>query len=273
MDTWSPRRFQITHAFEHGMYLRRLAAQEALGTILYIHGLGESALCFERLMADHRLRRWNHLAPDLIGYGKSSWSSAPLKLEQQAERLDALLEDLGSDPVVLVGHSMGGVIGTLLAHRAPRRVRAFLNVEGTISSPDCHFSSRAASYTAEDWLGEGYGVLLDGLYREASDNPEVLRPYCASIQMCDPRAFHKNSRELVEASAEETLARRLAAVEAPKVYLFGAPRGTCDASRALLRDAGVKMVGIPDAGHWPFLDQPDAFVDETVRFLTGLVPA
>ncbi len=270
MHPWPDRRFEIAHAVERGLFLRRLSAEEPLGTVVYIHGLGESALCFERLMADQRLGRWSHLAVDLAGYGKSTWAAEPLSLEQHAAGLAEVLDTVADEPAVILGHSMGGVVALLLAEQAPRKVRALVNVEGNISPPDCHFSSQAAVHSPDDWLERGYDQLLDGLYRDQREDRQVLRPYCASIQMCDPRAYYRNSRDLVAASAEERLAVRMAAVERPKIYFFGAPRGAGDQSRGLLSQAEVEMVGIPDAGHWPFLDHPRAFADELLAFLDRL---
>lgn len=266
MRSGRQRRFDMTHSSDGGMYLRRMEAEEPLGTLLYIHGLGESGLCFERLIADERLQGWNHLAADLIGYGKSFWTAEPLTLDQHATRIAELLEQV-DEPVTVLGHSMGGVIGTLLAQRAPHRLGAFVNVEGNISPPDCIFSSQAARYSLSDWLDHGYERVLDGLYQDQMEAPAVLRPYCASIQMCDPRAFHRNARELVEWSAAETGAAAMAAIDRPVIYFFGAPRGAGDLSRGLLAKAGVEMVGIPHAGHWPFLDQHDGFVTELLAFL------
>ncbi len=249
------------------MYLRRLPMEESHGTLVYIHGLGESGLCFETLLADPRLGRWSHLAVDLVGYGKSYWAREPLTLEQHADRLAELLEREGLAPAVLIGHSMGGVLGTLTARRVPHLVEAFVNVEGNISPADCTFSSQADRYSLPDWLDHGYGRVLDGLYEDQEEDPAVLRPYCASIQICDPRAFHRNASELVEFSASETLASSMAAIDRPAIYIFGAPRGAGDRSRGLLAEAGVEMVGIPHAGHWPFLDQHDGFVAELLAFL------
>jgi pimeloyl-ACP methyl ester carboxylesterase len=266
------RHFDIAHSIDGGMYLRRLPVDTPAGTLLYVHGLGESGLCFERLIADQRLSGWSHLAADLVGYGKSFWAAEPLTLDQHAARLAELLDRTSAAPAVVLGHSMGGVIGTLLGKRAPHRIAAFVNVEGNVSPPDCTFSSQAERFSLADWLDHGYGQVLDGLYRDQDEDPAVLRPYCASIQMCDPRAFHRNATELVEWSATESLAAPMAAIDRPAIYVFGAPRGSGDRSRGLLADAGVEMVGIPHAGHWPFLDQHDAFVTELLAFLARLGP-
>ena len=264
------RRFQIAHEVAGGMLVRHLAGEEPQATLFYVHGLGESGLCFERLIADPRLRHFDHLAVDLVGYGKSPWSLEALSLEEQARRLAEYLSSGRHRPIVILGHSMGGVIGTYLCERLPDTFRAFVNIEGNISPPDCVFSGRAARHSLAEWLRTGNDDLLDALYRDEQESPAVIRPYCASIQMCDPRAFHANARELVEISGREVLAGRMAALDLPKVYIFGAPRGAGDQSRGLLAAAGVEMIGIPDAGHWPFLDQDDAFVNELLGFMGRL---
>lgn len=275
MTTWPARRLAIQRSNHDatGMAVRRLETtppEDARGTLLYIHGLGESGLCFEDSMADPRLSAWDHLQPDLPGYGKSGWTGEPFGLDEHAAALIALLEDLGGDPVVVVGHSMGGVIGTFLGEMAPDLVRAIVNVEGNISPPDCGYSRRAAAFSPEEWLHTGYARVLDQIYGDQGEHPVVRRAYGASIQMCDPRTFHRNSLDLVERSAELTLARRLADIHKPTVYIHGSPRGTGEQSLGLLRDVGIPTHGIDDAGHWPFLDQPVAFAEAVAAFLETL---
>ncbi len=263
----------ISHHFEHGMYLRELAMDNPRGTILYIHGLGESGLCLEQLIADPRLRCWHHLAPDLPGYGKSPWPAAPLTLAEHADALAAWVISRGDGPLVVFGHSMGGVIGLLLCERWPlgagdERLRGFLNVEGNISIDDCGFSSKAAGETAEDFLAHGMERLLATLYDDGVSDP-ALRTYYPSVRICDPRAYHLNSTELVALSRAEVLAPRLAALEVPRIYLLGRPHGTGEDSQKLLDAASVEWRAVEGAGHWPFLDQQDDFVEEMLRFLAA----
>jgi pimeloyl-ACP methyl ester carboxylesterase len=94
----------------------------------------------------------------------------------------------------------------------------------------------------------------------------VLRAYGASVQICDPRALHRNSEELVRESTHEQMAIRLAALQLPHLYLYGSPRGTGHHSRALLRQAGLELRKISPAGHWPFLDQRTAFIEALLAF-------
>lgn len=257
-------------SIDDGLVVRRLepAESEIRGTVLFIHGLGESGLGFERVAAALATSGWRTAIPDLPGYGRSPRAEAPLSLERCAERLDRWLgsRDEGAEPVV-VGHSMGGVIGQLLCERYP--ARGFVNVEGNVSFDDCGFSRRIAELPLEDFRRDGLPALLDSIYRAGVDDPP-LRGYHASLCFCDPAQLHRHSVELVAVSRREELAERMAKLDLPRLYLLGSPRGTAEHSRELLAEAGVEWRGIEEAGHWPFLDQPKRFEVELSGFLEML---
>lgn len=256
----------IRHRFQNPVHLRFLESAPAGPPLLYIHGLGESALGFEGLMSDTRLSHFSHIAPDLPGYGKSPWQSRPQSLEEQAEFLAQWLPKVVSEPVIVLGHSMGGVIGLLLCERYPRLVKAFLNVEGNISLGDCGFSGRIVKYSASDFLARGFEEIATSVYKGGLTQP-ALRTYFASLRLCDPRLLYQNSEDLVSLSRGEELALRLGALPIPQLYLLGHPDGTGDRSRDLLDEAGVPWKAIENAGHWPFLDQHQSFIEELEAFL------
>ncbi len=269
MASFRARQFQMTRGCEGRLHRRLLEPSTPTGTVLYIHGLGESGLCFEHLMADERLAHWRHLAIDLEGYGKSSWAEEPLSLTQHAESLGELIAQ-STESLVVLGHSMGGVIGTRLCHQLGAAVSGFINVEGNISLPDCGYSSQAVKFSLEEWLAGGFDQVLDAIYAHEGESTEVRRAYGASILMCDPRTYHRNSQELVEISSTETGARLLAELDAKVIYIHGSPRGTGARSLELLEQADINTIRIDGAGHWPFLDQHDAFVETMLDFQDGL---
>lgn len=271
---YSPARLAIRRRVTSaGIALRESlpAAPSDRPAILYIHGLGESTLPFEDLLAAPPLAGWHQLAPDLPGYGKSLWTPDPYVLEGHARALGRMLDELEVGRVVLVGHSMGGAIATHFARLLKKRTAGVLNVEGNVSLADCHFSGLVAAQPLEDWLATGLAAFLDQLYAAASALPAgeaaVLRSYAASVHLADPRAIHRNSADLVAASRRETLARDLAALGLPVLYAYGAPRGTGEHSRSLLAAAGIPLLEISPAGHWCYLDQPAAFLDGMLAFL------
>ena len=59
------------------------------------------------------------VAPDLRGHGRGIRSRKRFRLEDCADDLAALLENLGSGPAIVVGYSMGGLVAQLLWRRRP----------------------------------------------------------------------------------------------------------------------------------------------------------
>lgn len=91
--------------------------------LLAIHGLGGSGRYWQRL-ADRIGDRFRVIAPDLAGFGASDKPSDPsYDLAFHLANLDAALEGIPG-PVVVAGHSLGGVIGAFWAAEHAERVSA-----------------------------------------------------------------------------------------------------------------------------------------------------
>ncbi|WP_245008810.1 alpha/beta fold hydrolase [Mycolicibacterium farcinogenes] len=93
--------------------------------ILALHGWPQHHYAYRHLLADPPpgLRI---IAPDLPGYGWSGPAPHRWAKEDVATDVLALLDALGINRVLLVGHDWGGWVGHLMALRAPDRVAAFL---------------------------------------------------------------------------------------------------------------------------------------------------
>jgi pimeloyl-ACP methyl ester carboxylesterase len=148
------------------------------------------------------------------------------------------------------------VLAQLVAEKL--QVAGVIDIDGNLSRGDCTFSAQAIAYTREDFAAGGFDVLRDEAYKRGIADP-ALRGYYAAMRMADPHVFHRHATELVALSESEVLVGRLAALRVPVLYIAGVPGGACERSRALLGNHGVRWVGIEPAGHWPFIDQPDAF--------------
>lgn len=101
-------------------------AGPADGTVvLALHGWPQHHYEWRDLLADPP-ERMRIVAPDLPGYG---WSGPPPHRwfkEEVVSDLLALLDQLGIERVLLVGHDWGGYVGHLLVLRAPERVSGYL---------------------------------------------------------------------------------------------------------------------------------------------------
>lgn len=97
-------------------------------TLLLVHGwTGESHdWCFQlgELSAHHRV-----IAPDLRGHGRSSVPEHGFGSPQLLRDLVGLLDERAVGPVVAIGHSLGGVLVSMLAVEEPDRVEAIVVVD------------------------------------------------------------------------------------------------------------------------------------------------
>ena len=123
----------IRHSTQNGQFIGIHQAPNPCGSVIYIHGLGESGLCFRGVAGSQRLSDWNHIVPDLSGYGRSIWPERGVSLEEHAERIAGIIKKIVTRPIIILGHSMGGVIGQIICETYPGLVDGFFNVEGNIS--------------------------------------------------------------------------------------------------------------------------------------------
>jgi pimeloyl-ACP methyl ester carboxylesterase len=108
---------------------RRVGGQMGTVPILFVHGL--SFFSYDWLPAAKALGR-EAVCMDMRGFGDSSWAK-DYSVPAMAADLGALLEHLGWDRAIVVGHSMGGRNAAWFAAHNPQRVAALVLVD---YSPD-----------------------------------------------------------------------------------------------------------------------------------------
>ena len=127
------------------------------------------------------------LLVDFLGHG---YSDKPLDfkygLEEHARTVAALLESTGLRECGLVGHSMGGAIGILVAATRPDLVSLLVMAEGNVGPEgDDPFEG----ITEEQFVEHGFSDLLGAQANEAGAQPEGLRAaHLGMTQLLEPRA-------------------------------------------------------------------------------------
>jgi pimeloyl-ACP methyl ester carboxylesterase len=256
---------------EHGMVVRRLGkgSTARVPELVWIHGLGERASCFDAIAT--RLDGLSHVFVDLPGYGDSQPPVLPgttNSLDHLAAHLSEWLTSWPARPApILLGHSMGGVLATLIAERIP--VRGVIDIDGNLSRGDCTFSAEAAGYTCAGFVESGLAAMRATVAVGGAADP-ALRGYAEALGVANAAVFHRHAVDLVELSVTENLAPRLAALATPVLFIAGVPGGICERSLALLDQHRLPWVGVEPSGHWPFIDQAELFAAAVRAFVRDL---
>ena len=227
-------------------------------SFVFVHGLGASRNSFEQCFDMEAFKDYTLAAVDLPGCGESSaWGDFSYSMKDQADILLRWISDLALDQIILVGHSMGGVICLYLAEALGKQVRAFFNLEGNISRQDCTFSAKIASSDWTDFENRGleeFKSAVQGLLQETQS--PGLKNYYRNISRAHPRAIHLSSVSLVRESCEGNLDQRFLALPLQKWYVFG-ERSTSLTTKSFLDQHNIPYFVVPESGHFMMDDQPE----------------
>jgi pimeloyl-ACP methyl ester carboxylesterase len=244
---------------------QRIAFREAGAgrpPLLLVHGAGSGSSHFAGILgALGRSRRV--VALDLPGHGRSPAFRAQVPPEELLLRYRdlcaELAERLGLGRFVLVGHSMGGAIGLLLATSYPDRLSGLV-----LLGSGARLSIAESLLSAAGGRFDELPVLLAGLgYSPASQRAQVRRWAAAATQA---------PREVVladlHACGAVDLRPQLGGLRVPVSIIAGADdRITPLASQERLRLAipGAGFWPISRAGHFLVQERPDAVVEALLR--------
>jgi pimeloyl-ACP methyl ester carboxylesterase len=242
--------------------------REASIVLVYLPGLGERGEVFDSVVSAEPLASFRHVVLDYVDWTQSTPPRETIALETVADRVAEHLAAQVSRPVVLVGHSMGGVVAQLLVERHPERVAKLVDIEGNLSRDDCTFSGKAVTYSIDAFIAHGFVERRSELSRSAERH---TRRYAEGLDGCAPTTYYAYAAPLVRLSREETLAARLGTLPVPVLYIYGQDpqRGLSARSRAMLSRTSIQVEPIGHAGHWAYLDEPERFVRVLLAFIEG----
>lgn len=134
-------------------------------TAVLLHGKNFCAATWEGTMRFLQMQGFRVIVPDQIGFCKSSKPAAyQYSFQQLAHNTKALLDAIGVQHFIVIGHSTGGMLATRMALMYPDAVEHLVMVN---------------PIGLEDWKAEGVPTLtVDQWYaREANVNAERIRNY------------------------------------------------------------------------------------------------
>lgn len=242
--------------------------------VILIHGWSSSSFAMSPI-SQMLSQRFHCLSVDLPGYGSSPPFEGKTTIPRYAALIRDLIEKVSDGPVVLVGHSMGGMISTTVAIENPVLVERMVLIGPTITGKLSR-TINTVIYPVNMIERFGLGSLIvstvEKLYVGITDR--MMRPVSFSdrtdITQEDYARLRADARrpgqgkvraECFYAMRDHDLSGKISGIETPTLVLWGAEDNTVP-----LRDAGViedewpetDLRILPKAGHWPHFESPTA---------------
>jgi pimeloyl-ACP methyl ester carboxylesterase len=118
--------------------------------LLMLHGMADNGLCWSRV-AKRLQGQWDVLMLDARGHGLSDAPETGYTAEEQAPDVAGLIQALGLERPVLMGHSMGAATAVATAARYPALVRALILEDPPWGGPPEQLSEDEVSRRQADW--------------------------------------------------------------------------------------------------------------------------
>jgi pimeloyl-ACP methyl ester carboxylesterase len=265
--------------FKNQIFVRKNRLHQGRKTLFFIHGLGESGLCFKEVFEYDKFDAFNIVIPDMTGYGKSSSSnSKDYSFKAQMRTLWEIMRRLGLSNITLIGHSLGGVMGTLTCSGDRNAlIEKFVNIEGNLTQHELFISGQAVQ--AEErgefhsWFSE---IFLNSLvYKEWGRKHDSCKRYFASLNFCDKDAFLENARELcnlsrtVHGQYQNEIGNLYCSLSIPKMYCYGTESANPHTIQ-FLKENNLDYLVFENAFHWLMIDQKEEFYDFLYHFVEKL---
>lgn len=241
-----------------------------MSTLLFLHGVGGSHAVWDRQLPYFNARGHRAMAWDQPGYGGKPLVE-PYDLERIGAALRDVLESLG-EPVVLVGHSMGGFIAQEGYARFPQLIKALV-----LCFTSAAFGGSGSEF-ARQFVAARIGPLDEG--KSMADIAARLMPTMRGAQSVPggieqaervmaavPPATYRKAVQLLT-----TFDRRaqLPQIRVPTLLVAGSDDRTAPAAvmeRMAAKIPGAEFVTLAGCGHLGPMDQPEEFNEALRAFL------
>ncbi len=255
--------------------------------LLMVHGLGGNALNW-MAVGPALAERYHAIAIDLAGFGQTPLYHRSATVGANANLVNAFIDKVIDEPVVLMGNSMGGHIAVLEAADHPHKVTECILVDPAVPIPLAHVPRPdpamlgVATALSIPGLSE---VIFERRLRDMGAETLVQRSLIveAHVQLTrerghlgpqGSRAFIQASRSIALRMADPRFWTRVKRVKAPTLVIHGSLDRVIPlaAARELVRrrpDWTLRV--LEGVGHVPMLETPHLFLSALLEWLADRI--
>ncbi len=274
---------RAVHVNGFDLYFYEIGAKTDHPPIVVVHGGPGSSSAMFKNSFDFLADTYRVIYYDQRGSGYSQIKPDPsyYTIDQLVEELETIRRDeIGSDKMVLIGHSAGGALVQRYALRYSERVEKMVLIASIPANGGRKKSGALveAYFAALDILGgtklTGDPEEINAWFKETSSEGLIQRLYDpgnASLLKDTGYSSYVTFREVWRSTLGGDFDESLRQLTVNTLLIYGAADsfGTgefgMEAIHHLLPNS--RLVRFERSGHWPFLEQPDKFQRELRSFL------
>ena len=241
-------------------------------TVLMLHDADGDHLTFAPQVEALATSGYRAVAWNMPGYGRSA-PIEPYTFKGLAESCLSLIEALQCGPVSLVGHGMGAMVALEAAVRQPAQVQRLVLCAGgpplDAQAVDAWTAPRLRALEAVEAGGsmEQLAQTLVPQFIGTGALPEGVRLATHALSQVYAGAYRRALQALPTFSRDAAALVHLAI----PTLLLGGEDDRCTPPEALQALAQVlpdaEYLNLPHVGHWPQLEDPEAFDGALLAFL------
>ncbi|UNK17792.1 alpha/beta hydrolase [Paenibacillus sp. N3/727] len=226
--------------------------------VILLHGYCGSSSYWEQVLP--YLNGYRVIVPDLRGHGRSDAPVGPYTIEQMADDVLLLMDELDIQKSTLLGHSLGGYITLSFVQRYTSRLNACGLIHST-GYPDSDEAKEKRVKAVSVIQGEGITNFVDGLIPGLfAPEMENRKPEC--IQKAKEIGYLTPPQGAIGAALamRERPDRRdvLSSTTLPVLLVAGEKDGLIPSERVFTTDhSNVTQSVIKEAGHMSMMEEPE----------------
>lgn len=161
--------------------------------LLFLHGLVSNSFTWGRLPLSF-MSEYDCIFLDFRGHGLTKLGSEPVSPDLLTEDVMALLTELDTGPVAVVGHSLGALVGMLLAGRVPSLVQSLVLLDPPLWQEERVWEEASVNAQIDAWekmKDEDFSTYAERLIRQNPWMSEVqLMHFFKSMRQFKPELLH-----------------------------------------------------------------------------------
>jgi len=275
------------------VYMDVPAVSKQKGVVVLFHGKNFSSDYWSSTITGLTAAGYRVIAPDQIGFGKSSKPDVPYHLDDLARNTQALIKSLGITQAAVIANSMGGMVGIRFARLYPQTVQKLI-LENPLGLED--YSKDIPPQTNDDLLKlemaqteVSYRRFLQSYFPVWQPSFEQFVEIYVRVQKGpDYPAYAKTSVLTYQMIAEKPVVGDLSQLKMPVLLVIGQKDRTVFGRRFAPPEAvkslgnfpelgrkavqtipRAQLVPLDNVGHIPHIEAPDIFIQVVVDFLNA----